>query len=371
MDLTMEGDEREKRAPSLPLAFSWDLDEQGCVRAPSGVTPLPPSPALGIDAAGHVGAADGDLDWYPVVEVAFGPDAAHVVLGREVVPRRCRFCERVAGDATFRQEAHAIPAAIGNRTVFSLEECDDCNGKFGRELEDDFVNFLGPLRTFSGISARRRKVPTFRRSPRSTPIRHGGHGKILVNEEGEGDAVVIHHGADGKSLRLEVEYPPFDLAKVGRALARMALFHLRAGPTSSFHHVLRWVRGDLEWRPQVYEAFVPGGVAAGGVFIILAPPLEHRSHTFIACIALSCAAYFLPLPEQDWTVRDPPWETLLRPFIRAWGTPPKLTRFQASTSGRVTGHRRVFKMRQQGTGDVDERSASSEDDVDDGRPDEL
>lgn len=276
-------------------------------------------------------------EWSPVVEIALGGLAARerVVLGLDVDPQRCRFCGNAKGTVSFENEAHAIPIALGNRSVVSLEECDRCNAKYSQEIENDLVNFLGPLRTFCGIRGRR-KVPTFRRSNSSAPIRRAANQVIATEED---NTLKIHHGSDGQSATIDVEYPPFDLANVGRAFARMALFHLGTGETSSFHHILQWVRGDREWLPNVYQIVSPGGVSDAGLFWILAPPLEHREHTFIVCLVFSCLAYFLPLPAQDWTVRDPPWASVLQPFVDLWGATGSVTRFQANEAGRVEGYR--------------------------------
>jgi len=55
-------------------------------------------------------------------------------------PRKCRFCGRDETMATFRSDAHIIPAAFGNRSLLSYEECDDCNQQIGSRLEDDLAN---------------------------------------------------------------------------------------------------------------------------------------------------------------------------------------------------------------------------------------
>src|SRR6266536_124856 len=57
-------------------------------------------------------------------------------------PRRCRFCGRRNAETTFHKDAHVIPAAFGNRTLFSHEECDKCNLNMGSALEDDLAKFL-------------------------------------------------------------------------------------------------------------------------------------------------------------------------------------------------------------------------------------
>ena len=45
--------------------------------------------------------------------------------------RVCRFCGKRSPEVTFESEAHAIPEALGNKSIFSAYECDVCNHMFG------------------------------------------------------------------------------------------------------------------------------------------------------------------------------------------------------------------------------------------------
>ncbi len=47
-------------------------------------------------------------------------------LGNEVRPR-CRFCEATAPRATFEAARPAVPASLGNASLFSWDICDDCH----------------------------------------------------------------------------------------------------------------------------------------------------------------------------------------------------------------------------------------------------
>jgi hypothetical protein len=49
----------------------------------------------------------------------------------------CRFCGRRSPEVTFQFEAHAIPEALGNKSITSTYECDACNQAFGRGIEND------------------------------------------------------------------------------------------------------------------------------------------------------------------------------------------------------------------------------------------
>ena len=48
----------------------------------------------------------------------------------------CSFCSRSKTQgATFSHDAHIIPAFFNNPKLYSIEECDDCNHKFGELYE--------------------------------------------------------------------------------------------------------------------------------------------------------------------------------------------------------------------------------------------
>ncbi|WP_410170263.1 HNH endonuclease [Agrobacterium tumefaciens] len=58
-----------------------------------------------------------------------------VVLG-DSTTRKCRFCDRAEPEVSFKGVAHAIPESLGNKTIESMYECDDCNSLFGRGIEN-------------------------------------------------------------------------------------------------------------------------------------------------------------------------------------------------------------------------------------------
>ena len=78
--------------------------------------------------------------------------------------RRCRFCEATTPRATFDAPRLAVPAGLGNESLFSFEICDDCHESHlesvGNHL-DRFVNAVrkghlrdrshDPVATFKGL----------------------------------------------------------------------------------------------------------------------------------------------------------------------------------------------------------------------------
>jgi hypothetical protein len=67
-------------------------------------------------------------------------------------PRRrvCRFCERSAPAATFSDARPALPTFLGNRSLWTYEECDDCHEEFSAGIDADLAAFLARVREGSG-----------------------------------------------------------------------------------------------------------------------------------------------------------------------------------------------------------------------------
>lgn len=70
--------------------------------------------------------------------------------------RICIYCEGNVqkGIANFREVAHAIPEAIGNKKFIQNEECDECNDFFARQVEEDLCNWLMMPRLKYGIKGK-------------------------------------------------------------------------------------------------------------------------------------------------------------------------------------------------------------------------
>lgn len=68
--------------------------------------------------------------------------------------RHCIYCGGFQGDSrgtTFKEKAHAIPEALGNKKFIQNEECDSCNSFFAENAEEDLSNMLMFNRLTYGI----------------------------------------------------------------------------------------------------------------------------------------------------------------------------------------------------------------------------
>lgn len=64
--------------------------------------------------------------------------------------RKCRFCNKKYPNIKFSSTAHAIPEFMGNKSLISKFECDECNRYFGK-FESEFGNFMLPYNSLGGI----------------------------------------------------------------------------------------------------------------------------------------------------------------------------------------------------------------------------
>jgi HNH endonuclease len=60
---------------------------------------------------------------------------------KDQTARKCRFCGRGKDQAKFSKIAHAVSELLGNKTIRSMNECDDCNEHFATEFEVHLGNW--------------------------------------------------------------------------------------------------------------------------------------------------------------------------------------------------------------------------------------
>lgn len=75
--------------------------------------------------------------------------------------RVCRFCGKSMPETSFKQKAHAISEALGNKGLICLEECDNCNRRINETIEQDLINISQLNLLINGIKGKH-GIPTFK-----------------------------------------------------------------------------------------------------------------------------------------------------------------------------------------------------------------
>ena len=109
--------------------------------------------------------------------------------------RHCRYCNKTMDDGVnFKNIAHAISEALGNKTIISAEECDTCNSKFAETIEKDIIKYLHLYRTLYGKKGKN-GIPHLKYD-NGMEIKYYGENAILIDRLGackfdQGDDFII------------------------------------------------------------------------------------------------------------------------------------------------------------------------------------
>lgn len=160
-----------------------------------------------------------------------------VVLGNQERPW-CRFCERGTPEATFATEAHAIPELMGNRSVFTAEECDDCNHFFGQGMENQLGNWSKPVRTFARIRGKA-GIPSLKKgSSGGWRIEPGASGFEIKDYE---DDPVHRVDEAAKTITFELKRDTFVPVEVLKAFVKIGITLLPSEELPNFRTAIGWL----------------------------------------------------------------------------------------------------------------------------------
>lgn len=142
----------------------------------------------------------------------------------------CRYCG-ATGSGVFgkQRNAHAFPAALGNRTLFSLDECRTCNDKFSI-YEDALCKAVGPFLTLGGVRGRSGVRKTGKTGSKST-VRHTrleGKRQLSIACEGDAKLVSVDQSTGVLNLMMPIKGDVFIPRYAYKALTKIGLSMLPA-----------------------------------------------------------------------------------------------------------------------------------------------
>jgi hypothetical protein len=154
--------------------------------------------------------------------------------------RLCRFCGKRPPEVKFRKMAHAIPEALGNKSMESAYECDPCNEMFGQGIENDLGNWSKPMRTFARIRGKS-GVPTLKKGSGAPGwrIEYSNNGFKISSYE---DDPLYEIDEANKNITFKLKRDPYTPVAVLKAFMRIGLALLPDDEVENFPHLIAWVR---------------------------------------------------------------------------------------------------------------------------------
>ena len=93
--------------------------------------------------------------------------------------RICIFC--ASNTAKFNKIAHAVSETIGNKSLVSHFECDECNEEFGKKLEDNLGKYMLPYKIITQIFGKKNQLVS-KDSSNDDSVSYGSF-RIQVNKD--------------------------------------------------------------------------------------------------------------------------------------------------------------------------------------------
>ncbi len=161
----------------------------------------------------------------------------------------CRFCTDNQPSAFGRKtNAHTFPAALGNRVLFSLDECKSCNEKFSI-YEDSLVKVIGPFLTLGGVKGRNGIRNTGHSDAKSTirNITKDGKRHLAFSSDGNPDDLVhIDPNTGLLRVRMPIDGDKFIPRYAYKALLKMALALLPKHELNQFSKAVNCLKSQNE-----------------------------------------------------------------------------------------------------------------------------
>ncbi len=185
--------------------------------------------------------------------------------------RRCRFCGRDSSRASFRNDAHAVSHLLGNKSLFSPNECNDCNRRCGQKYEDQLGKWSNLARALAQIPGKRNKKPTFKSNDlRVESIATGlsihvptPHSVDDLSADGLPDVFALTGNTESQ------RHIPIHAAM---ALVKMACSVCPPEDLGQCQNAIGWLAERQEFRMSsfpVYFAFTPGPISNGASEAVL------------------------------------------------------------------------------------------------------
>ncbi|MCE0968913.1 HNH endonuclease [Pseudomonas sp. NMI4491_12] len=148
--------------------------------------------------------------------------------------RECRFCSgTLASGSLFTKVAHAVPEALGNKTLILGDECDICNKYFGDSVEPHLIESFDIYRAFLGVRGKN-GLPHLK-YPGAEITHHEGIPVIIAKKiEFTESSISVDLGGSRKLTP----------AKLYRALCKITLSVLDEKHLIGLEDTVAWIRND-------------------------------------------------------------------------------------------------------------------------------
>ncbi|MFN8579282.1 MAG: HNH endonuclease [Candidatus Sericytochromatia bacterium] len=175
------------------------------------------------------------------------------ILGSKKV---CSFCGE-SNPKNLTDEIHVIPASFGNRWLFSIEECNECNKKFGRNFEQNLAEMFAANRIFSSIP-KRKGFSKIQVPKTKSYIQPEEEGKIKLQTYEDENEFKIEYSSNNSAV-ITIPAAPYYPIKAIKSLIHSLWLVIAQEKRKKYIKILDWLDEKIEILPFYYTVgFTPG-----------------------------------------------------------------------------------------------------------------
>lgn len=173
--------------------------------------------------------------------------------------RVCRFCRQDKSQTTFKKIAHAIPELLGNKSLVSYYECDQCNEKFSTTLENHLSGYLSYYRSLARIKGKRGNVKFKQHDIKI----HSQSNKVHIETTKGNEKLSIDK--KNNKLIIKINRDPYIPIAVYKCFAKIALSIIDENEIQNVDWAIKWIGEDDHTNSQfkfskliMWQAFTSG-----------------------------------------------------------------------------------------------------------------
>jgi len=194
-----------------------------------------------------------------------------IILGNRK-SKKCRFCRNKNGAISFSKLTHAIPELVGNKSLFSNYECNQCNKIFSETLEDNFGKFTLPWRTLTYTKGKK-GIPIYKSPSKKSRIEFDDS---VINVKYSTDDSILEHIEKENLIIIKTYRQPYIPLSVYKCLAKMAISIVPEYEISRFDMTIKWINDvhhcveDFVFNPAIcLFSFITGPIQLENPFVLL------------------------------------------------------------------------------------------------------
>lgn len=215
----------------------------------------------------------------------------------------CRYCKKEKPLTSFKKKAHTFPEFIGNKHLFSNDECDRCNELFGSTFENDFAAYLGPHRTLLKIKGKR-GIPVYNPPNKKQRINFNKLDSEILIESEIGDDLV-EFDLIRRQVRIKADRQPYRKRNVYKAILKMALAILPKNELSNYNEAIEWLLcdSDPEFPCPIFGIIGRSDDSLNGIYAVLLRRIRDCGNvpymSFLIWFSHLTFQIILPTPHKD------------------------------------------------------------------------